>query len=182
MCDIITKYIEDNNNDKSYVDIYNKLLIEHNKEDIKFIFNMEYNVDIESILKEDFEIREKRFYQQKLRKESLKFYNNKCVISDTNRKICLEIAHIKPVCKCDNTREKMDVENTFVLWIDLHKYFDNYSFSINPNTCILEVKKDCDDYEWLKQYDNIKIYLTEKNKMYLQHHYNTFKKNEMRKT
>jgi predicted restriction endonuclease len=175
MCDSITEYIENNKNDKSNIDIYNELSKTYNKEDIEFVFKIEYEIDIENILKEEYEIREKRFYQNKLRKQSLKFYNHKCIISDINRNTCLEIAHIKPVCKCEKLNEKMDVENTFVLWIDLHKYFDNYSFSINPNTSCIEVNKNCDDYDWLKIYDNQKLVLTDKNKLYLQYHYNVFK-------
>jgi hypothetical protein len=176
MCDNITKYINDNKNNKSYIDIYTDLLKEHNDKDIKFILSFEFDIDIESILRGDYEMREKRFYQQKLRKESLEFYNNKCVISNTKRSVCLEIAHIKPVSGCENIKEKKDVENTFVLWIDLHKYFDNYSFSINPQTCLLEIKNNCEDYDFLKQYNNLKLNLTEKNKFYLQHHYDRFLK------
>jgi len=175
MCDDIIKYIEDNKDKKSCTKLYDELSLNYKIGDIKFIFLVEFDIDIENILKEDVEIREKRFYQQKLRKESLKFYDNKCVISGVDRKICLEIAHIKPVCKCDNIKDKIDIENTFVLWIDLHKYFDNYSLSINPNTSKIEIKKDCDDYEWLKSYDDKQLNMTEKNKMFLQHHYEIYK-------
>jgi hypothetical protein len=176
MCDVIIQYIEDNKDKKTFFDIYNELIKNNNKDDVQFVFSFQYNFDIENCIKTEYELKEKRFYQQKLRKESLEFYNNKCVISNINRNLCLEIAHIKPVCECKNTKEKMDVENTFLLWIDLHKYFDAYCFSINPDTYKIEVKKNCEDYEWLKQYDNKKINLTDKNKLYLQHHYTQFEK------
>lgn len=176
MCDNITKYINDNNNIKSFVDIYNDLIKDYSDGDIKFIFNLEYNINIEETLKIEYELREKRFYQQKLRKEALIFYNNKCIISDIKRKKCLEVAHIKPVSHCESLKEKSDVENTFVLWIDLHKYFDNFDFSINPNTCKIEIKQNCEDYDFLKEYENKKLNLTEKNKLYLQWHYDAYKK------
>lgn len=179
MCDHITDYINENQNTKSYVDIYNDLIDnEHSANDIKFVFQMEYDVDIDKHKKIEYELREKRLYQNKLRKEAFKFYNNKCIISGIKRKLCLEVAHIKPVCKCKNMEEKTDVENTLLLWIDLHKYFDDYAFSINPKTCKIEINNSHIDNEFLEQYNGNEIKLTDNNKKYLNDHYDCFIKHK----
>jgi hypothetical protein len=175
MCDSITNYIDENQNIKSYVDIYDDLINnEYPPDDIKFVFQMEYDINVDDHIKTEYELREKRMYQQKLRKEAFKFYNNKCVISEIKRKLCLEVAHIKPVCECKNTSEKTDVENTLLLWIDLHKYFDDYGFSVNPTTSKIEINKTHDDHEFLKTYDNKEIKMTKNNKIYMEHHYDKF--------
>ena len=175
MCDFVTKYIDANKNTKSYVDIYDDLINdEYPSDDIKFVFQMEYDINVNDYIKSEFELREKRMYQQKLRKEAFKFYNNKCIISGIKRKLCLEVAHIKPVCECKSTSEKMNVENTLLLWIDLHKYFDDYAFSINPKTCKIEINDAHNDHDFLKSYDDKEICLTENNKAFMVHHYDKF--------
>ena len=92
-----------------------------------------------------------------------------CVISGISEEILLEVAHIKPVSKCDTEKEKVDINNTLLLWIDIHKYFDTYMISINPKTTKVEVK--CD---YLMKYNGIKINVNEQTKKYLKNHYSTY--------
>ena len=127
---------------------------------------------------EDTETKEKyskvksRNYQQKLREECLDRYDYTCVISGEKKKKSVETCHIKGVSEC-NKKEKKDIENTLLLSRDIHKYFDEYQITINPETCKVEVKDD-DDNEWLMKYDGKDIELTKKNKKYLEHHYEKY--------
>jgi predicted restriction endonuclease len=150
--------------------IYNKLKALYNDHDIKFVLLTFYNYDIELELKKDTEEREYRHYQQILRKESFERYNNKCVISGIKEELLLEVAHIKPVSECELLQEKSDVNNTLLLWMDIHKYFDKYLISINPKTSKVEVK--C---EYLMKYNNLEVQLTDKTKEYLIEHYTKYK-------
>jgi hypothetical protein len=165
----IRAYIDENQN-LSKNEIYKNLLLEYDENDIKFIFLDIYDIDIESEIKDDkYEVKKKRDYQYQLRIESLSKYDNKCVISGKDKKLLLEVAHIKPVSECETNTEKMDVNNTLLLWIDLHKFFDAYLISINPDTCMVEVK---DDY--FMEYNGLKLNLNNETKKYLKYHYNIF--------
>jgi len=150
--------------------------------DINFVFVMEYDIDIESTLKINYVLSETRFYQQKLRNITLQKYNNKCIISGVDRILCLEVAHIKPVADC-SVPEKMDPENVLLLWIDLHKYFDNYSFSINPEKYVVTVCHNHnitnEEYNWLKQYDGLQLdkNVFSKSYKYFVYHYKIFSDN-----
>jgi predicted restriction endonuclease len=173
MTNPIIKYIDEKINEEPIFLIYDKLIQQHNKNDIKFVLITLYNINIETLEKIEYDYKEKRQYQQLLREAVIKKYNGKCIISGCDRLKCLECAHIKPVNECIQ-REKCDVNNALLLWIDLHKYFDNYDFSINPKTYLTEVNEKCIDYKWLKEYENIKVELSKENITYVQHHYNKF--------
>ncbi len=182
MCDKILKYINDNNEKDIFI-IYEELIIKYPLEvlEINYVLYYEYNIDID-LYKEDNsnkQLTDVRFYQQQLRKKALIKFNNKCVISGIDREICLEVAHIKSVSDCINTYEKMDIYNTLLLWIDIHKYFDNYLISINPKTSMTEIKEiiNKSDYEFLTKYKNIKVNLDIENIKYIKHHYDIFIKN-----
>jgi hypothetical protein len=59
--------------------------------------------------------------------------------------------------------------------MDIHKYFDNYEISINPETNLVEITHN-KDTEWLKDYEGKYIELDNETKKYLVNHYNKFKK------
>lgn len=76
--------------------------------------------------------------QTTFRKELLKKFNNKCVVSEINCVDELEAAHLVPFCE-DN---KLDINNGLILTRNLHATFDKYHWSINPNTLLIEIKED----------------------------------------
>jgi predicted restriction endonuclease len=149
--------------------IYNKLKQQYNEHDIKFVLLTHFDCDIDTHITRDVEEHVKRNYQTYLRKRALEQYNNKCVISGIYHDILLEVAHIIPVNKCINDSDKSNVNNTLLLWMDIHKYFDNYQITINPSTSRVEAK--CD---YLMQFDGLKIQLNNETKIYLQHHYKCY--------
>ena len=114
---------------------------------------------------------ESRFYQKKLRKECMNKYNNKCIISGNKEEILLEVAHIIPVSECNTNKQKSDVNNTLLLWVDIHRFFDKYLISINPKTSKVETKK-----KYLEKYDQLYVRLNDETKKYLEHHYNNYTK------
>lgn len=168
----IIKYIDSQIKTTPILIIYENAIKKFSEEDVKIILSTKYGIDIWNILKTERSLKEKRNYQHLLREAVMKIYDGKCVISGCERKRCLEAAHIKPVSDCAN-EEKTDINNVLLLWMDLHKYFDEYDISINPQTMNVEVNDKCDDYEWLKQY--IKNVSIKKDcKKYLEYHYNKF--------
>ena len=92
--------------------------------------------------------------------------------------MCVEVceaAHIIPFSKCEN----FDIDNGLLLNSILHKLFDKYDWSINPNSLCIEINKvSTDIYNILKPYENkhIKILLYfPKTIINLQEHYKEFK-------
>ena len=53
-----------------------------------------------------------------------------------------EIAHIHPFNECLET-QKYDPNNVILLGAHLHKIFDKYLWSINPETCKIELSEKC---------------------------------------
>jgi hypothetical protein len=75
---------------------------------------------------------------------------------------------------------RYDKYNGLLLRADLHVLFDNYTFSINPDTFIIEFDKDffilTNDITEYKKFDGMKININfnEKVKINLMEHYNDF--------
>lgn len=76
-----------------------------------------------------------RIGQEKYRKKLLKIFCHKCCVSEST--YSLEACHIKQHGLClkemDN-KSLYDIHNGLILRSDLHKLFDDYLLSINPNT------------------------------------------------
>jgi len=161
----------------NYLDLYNKMIkMNYSKELIELVFFIDFNTDIQDLISVH-EEREKRKYQAELRVLALNRYFGKCVISGENKTKLLEVAHIKPVKDCMSLNEKKDLDNTLLLWMDIHKYFDAYQISINPNTQMIEINDKEPDNEWMDQYNGMKIRcINAKMKKYLEHHYGNFTK------
>lgn len=161
-----------NNQEQTYIDLTAK----YNKELVDLVYLVDFDIDINRDICDKHE-REIRTYQQKLRNDAIIRYSGKCVISGETKQRLLEVAHIKPVSDCSNINEKKDINNTLLLWIDLHKYFDCYAFSINPKTYRIEVNMNIEEYEWLHKYQNMKIdCIDDKMSKYIIHHYTIFLK------
>lgn len=99
----------------------------------------------------------------------------KCIISDMFDDIC-EAAHIIPFTD-SNDKECFDINNGILLNRILHKLFDNFDISINPESLNVEIKKTCRNYEFIKMYDNKHIKILSnypKTIEYLRQHYEKF--------
>lgn len=181
MSTFITKYIEENKINKTLLQIYNELKDKENDiislDLLKYVLLEYHNFDVDFEIefdKKETEEREKRKYQQKLRKAAFERYKH-CVISERPEKLLLEAAHIKPVSECGNNKEKEDIDNVLLLWHDIHKYFDDYLVSINPKTSIFEIKEYI-DIDLFNEFKNKKIDNLNSNTLnYLTNHYDKFK-------
>lgn len=174
-----------NSNDRKQT--YRELITKYSKELVELVYLVDFDININDdgynddnddednkYNKRECEI---RTYQQKLRNDAINKYNGKCVISGENKQRILEVAHIKPVSECDDINEKKDINNTLLLWIDLHRYFDCYAFSINPRTHMIEVNMNDEEYEWLYKYNSMKIdCINNRMTKYINHHYTKFLK------
>lgn len=158
-----------------HIKSYEKLIkMNYSRDTIGLVYLVDFNINIDDMIIENYD-HEKRKYQKKLREEALKKYSGKCVISGQDKEKLLEVAHIKPVKDCENMNEKKDVNNTLLLWLDLHKYFDHYAFSINPDTFEIEVNESDTDNSWLMKYNKMKICHINNNMIkYIKHHYSIF--------
>lgn len=162
----------------NYCDAYIELTKrKYDKELIELVFSLEFNVNVSDLIDDIIEKdeKEKRRYQKELRALAFNRYSGACVISGEKKSMLLEVAHIKPVKDCVNINEKKDINNTLLLWIDIHRYFDDYRISINPQTCTIEVNKKNEDNKWLLKYDGLKLKcLNADMKKYIEHHYALF--------
>jgi predicted restriction endonuclease len=119
------------------------------------------------------ELKEERCEQTKFRKELLKLYSE-CIVTKNNCDTELDAAHIKP----HSEGGKYHINNGLILSTNLHRTFDKYLWSINPDTLIIECNKNRNTGS-IKMYENKKINLklTPKLKENLQYHYDNFIKN-----
>jgi superfamily II DNA or RNA helicase/IS1 family transposase len=111
--------------------------------------------------------------QTKFRNNALIRFDNKCLITETSQTETLEAAHI--VSNSDSkTAEDSYNDNAILLRSDLHKLFDKYLFSINPETMKVERVNDLDPYYDKLLSKKIKFKFNQKELTNLKVHYDKF--------
>lgn len=122
-----------------------------------------------------------RTMQAEFRKGLMTRYK-KCIITNNTLSEILQACHILPHSFCqDNCKDKeFDINNGIILESSMHILFDNYYFSINPETRCIELgNKIKNQYS---QYDGMEINsLNEETLQNMKHHYYAFKKYEKNK-
>lgn len=113
--------------------------------------------------------------QQKFRKTVLDSFNRKCCISNTDIDVVLEAAHITPY----NGKPSNNLENGICLRTDIHRLWDSYLISINPETFTVEVSDLLIDTEY-KLFEGKEVFKSlDRNsipqKLTLSEHYAKFK-------
>jgi len=139
-------------------------------QDIINILNIEFNYDIDIT---DKELKVTR-NDYKFKKNVKSRYNNKCIITEYDIKRC-EIAHIKPFSECLEN-EKYDPDNGLLL-DSMHKLYDQYEFTIHPETFQIMVKNTENDFLGLNKYNNKILNINKTCSKYLKYHYDIFMKN-----
>lgn len=76
--------------------------------------------------------------QEKFRKDLIDIYG-RCVVSGCYHLNELEAAHIVPVCE----NGEYTTDNGILLWSNLHKTFDNYEWSIEPESMKICTRENC---------------------------------------
>ena len=133
--------------------------------DIHFMLNNLYDIKI-------IETKKKRMEQSEFRKNIIKKFNHKCIVTGQSCLDELEAAHIIPVSENEN----YDLDNGLLLSANIHKTFDKYLWSINPDTLMIEIKSD-KNVGTINAYINkpIDIIMTKKLYQNLSIHYNIYK-------
>jgi hypothetical protein len=131
---------------------------------LKFLLENCYNIK----LKNEQRI---RLNQKKFRKELLKKFNGKCIISGNDCEDELTAAHIVPVAD----EESYDIDNGLLLTDTLHKTMDKFKWAINPDTLIIEVKSGV-NVGSIRQYagQKVNLVLNPELKANLQTHWEEF--------
>ena len=131
---------------------------------VDFLLDTCYNIR----LRDDSNI---RIGQKDFRKEILKKFNYKCIISDNDCEDELKACHIIPV----SDKESYDIDNGLLLTSTFHDTMDKFLWSINPDT--LEIKiHPTKNVGQIKHYNNkkINIQMNPYLKSNLITHWNTF--------
>ena len=144
-------YLDKNDNKEIIKDeIYDYKKFNYNDE---IIFNNHLNFLLENIYNIKIIENDKsrvRLSQKEFRKELLKKFN-KCIITNEDCIEELEACHLIPI----NEKESYNINNGIILTSNLHKTFDKYLWSINPNTLTIEINNN-------KNVGNIKKYVGNK--------------------
>ena len=115
----------------------------------------DYNIDL-------IDNKNTRLNQKEFRKELIKKYNGKCIISNSDCLTELDACHIIAHSEENN----YSVSNGLLLKKNLHASFDDNLWCINPNTMCIEIKQNYNVGE-IKFYENIKLNIDVDNDLYL---------------
>ena len=123
-------------------------------------------------------LKEYRDKQNDFRKSLIKKYTC-CIISGTRSEYEIEAAHIIPYCEGKKDIYNFSESNGLLLKSNLHKTFDKFLWSINPDTFCIEVKNISSDILGeINDYKNKKVQQLDetdiKLKKNLTNHYNKF--------
>lgn len=176
--DIFT-FIKNNiNTYKNLEEIFNQLLDKYYYLDVQLGYfsylNYLENNDMNAINKEDIKFKFNEMRKDYQFKQNVKkIYNSKCVITDAEMYEC-SVAHIKPLSQSNND-EKYDYNNGMILSESLHRLYDKYLFTIEPNTFEIIVSENIKNKKSLiNQYNGKVLVLNSNSKKYLEYHYNEF--------
>ena len=172
MTNNLETYLDTHDNGQLYETIYNKY--------IEFGYDNEelYRLHLDFMLKNLYNIaiiknNKKRLDQTNFRKKLLKKFNNKCIVTNETCDDELTAAHIIPLCENEN----YDIDNGLLLSETLHRTFDKYKWSINPDTQTIIIDTSINAGS-IKKYENQKINLVMNDRLYdnMLTHYNLFLK------
>ena len=164
-------YLDKNDNKEIIKDeIYDYKKFNYNDE---IIFNNHLNFLLENIYNIKIIENDKsrvRLSQKEFRKELLKKFN-KCIITNEDCIEELEACHLIPI----NEKESYNINNGIILTSNLHKTFDKYLWSINPNTLKIEINNN-KNVGYIKKYVGNKVNIKLNDELFnnLNYHYSNF--------
>lgn len=167
MSNIADIYYEINDNKQlNHYELYEKLKMKYNKNDVEFVMYDLYKYTHSTI-----NTTETRTEQDKFREKIIERYGQ-CIISGDDPMVC-EACHIVPYNKC-NEAEKYDVDNGLLLNRNLHKLFDDNELKINQNTLQIELSDNILNNNKMKgyiKYKNMKININDRSIYFLKKRY-----------
>lgn len=170
----LKNYIDNNLSQQDSVIIKNlHKQFKYDIEEIEYIYSIFFSdriVDFQTVMSSSVNRTDKSF------KNDVKERYNHCIISGYHKKQC-DVAHIKPFNECETIFDKYNPDNGLLLSSDIHKQFDMYLFTINPETfevIINENIQDIKDYSIYK-YNKKKLNINKNSISYIEYHFNQFK-------
>jgi predicted restriction endonuclease len=165
----LEKFLDEYDNKELSKDIYQEYAIfGYNDEELyryhlDFMLNNLYNIKI-------IEPKRRRLNQTEFRKNIIEKYG-KCIITGITCTDELAAAHIVPI----SNEENYDIDNGLLLTESIHKTFDKFKWTINPDTMRIEINNNF-DVGTIKKYEgnNIEINISSELKNNLRWHYNMF--------
>jgi predicted restriction endonuclease len=163
--------------DQQNIEQIYKELIEFNYSlnDIQIYFLIKYNINI---TEPKYGFIKQRMGQEEFRQNLIQRYNSKCILTNSS---IFEACHIVPHFESNN----MDIDNGLLLNLQHHKMFDDYIWSINPETLNIEINNlvaDSNDLfiqiilnknlSFLSYYPNTIKYLSKHYEIFLQKDFN----------
>jgi hypothetical protein len=135
------------------------------KIDLFFLLENIYNISFT-------ENSRKRLSQDEFRDNIMEKFNKKCIVTNDNCVRELTACHIIPI----KENENYDIDNGLLLKESIHRTFDDFYWSINPNTLEIEINKNIKNCGEIYEYNNKKlnIQLNSKLKKNIEWHYNKF--------
>jgi hypothetical protein len=115
-------------------------------------------------------VKDKRSEQTKFRNDLVNKYKN-CVITGNGELLC-DACHIVPYYVSNDN----NIYNGLLMDTSIHRLFDLYLISIDPNTMRVSIsdKLDKSMYGNVWRYNNAKINIDRRSTQYLKIHYNIF--------
>lgn len=170
--ELLDHYLFNLNN--NYI-IKSDLLKRYNEFDYEDEDDMELDLDLLLSVKYKHitpsETKEERRDQKKFRKKLLELYPE-CIITGNNCETELDAAHIIPHSEGGD----YSINNGLILNTNIHRTYDKYLWSINPETLKIECKNNYNTGSIEKYKDKkINIKLNNVIKRNLEYHYNIFK-------
>ena len=166
-----------NTNKRNNYIIKSDILKKYNEFDYDCENDMELDLDLLLAVKykdiKSSDTKEERREQKKFRKDLLELYPE-CIITGNDCETELDAAHIVPFSEGGG----YSIDNGLILNTNIHRTFDKYLWSINPDTLCIECKENI-SVGTINKYKNTKININfnKKIKKNLEYHYNIFKNN-----
>lgn len=165
----LENYLDEFDNNELHNSIFSKYQdFDYDNEDI-------YQIDLDFLLDNIYNIKItdtklKRMGQPEFRRQLLELYDEKCIVSGNDCKPEFEACHIIPVA----TEEDYSLFNGLLLERTIHKTFDEYFWSINPDTFIIETRGNTSGS--IQKYEGNTVILSNNVELKdnLRQHYNKF--------
>jgi hypothetical protein len=136
----------------------------NDKEEIELILHIYFNIEPHMLAYCGVRYGQAEFRDQIIKRDTV------CVVTGFNAQEC-EAAHIVPYNKC----RSYGINNGILLSRNVHKLFDDYLWSINPETCKLEIKDSIIGKNYsIEQYSGGIIKLDDITKKQMLYHHNMF--------
>lgn len=141
----------------------------------------DYNEILEDMINDrgekKYQLKEVRNHQRTFREKIISKYKS-CIITHKPPDMC-EACHIIPYS--ENEKKRYDINNGLLLSADLHRLFDKYCWSINPNTSKIAVSASLrlnKQYQSINQYHGQFINLDKKTLINLNKHFREFEQKQ----